>query len=916
MRLANGCFYDEDLFVLTEYPIDKIPLESYERIDKHCSLDLIELMLAFGFNLVLKGGYKLYSIFEDKYNLNERGESSFHFSVNTGYFERGLEYIIDVNDEDLMKDSPMLAITDFDKAMLGLLHASYLGIVCDVSSEGFDSREFFYACLSLFVKAQSYQFQSGKALRNNGSRSDMNALLLALWGFVDNGDSFFLSYFDRVGKGAFTKLKKEEKEGLRSIIEYRGSIRRAVRLSREREEEYIQDPEISNKWNACIDYFNQLSHDENKMLNFMRETGDLLEKKKLARKYLEKIDKPNTIVTDSNFTPTELYESLEERIVKAPNYNWIRTGNGELVYLTPAFAVLTNYPYTFNTVIIAYRLFMISRDKESLRMLTKTLEIYVRKNLSEVPMSLYDDEFISYEESLIEVGNLIVSFYDEHKTIIDGLSFDRIQTEATLSGLQFDRDIELYAYEDDLKSDAAIGRVIEEVSDSEAVSTFVKSLAERMLANDFKDMRNHLFVKRIKKELMDLYIPRLTEKMPANVDNRNIEIGRRMILSINAIYILENVIDTIIDSDRFEIGNIDEIKKQRNSLYNLETLLVNKAYISPDLLFSDEEGVNMHQYRKQIGIDIREMENRYSNLINHDLLDIACKTIEDIKNANDSDLIISIKTRFKETIDAYPKTGINSEVLEIIDQVSDMISEFLISQEKDTSEFEAEKDRICSVVGERYVRLPAEAILSLTTAELLYSQYATEKYAQIGFDYSSVSALYYQAVEAMYNKLLWEPYSGLLNRKKYKKDWFGYLYSNNNLPKEFLGFLPMEDRQYYLSKTYIKSSLTMGTFHSLLSCVRESKDEVIRFVEYMDSYFGRNMVSDSRETYLDYSNKIKKLSEQIEEATPRRNNASHGVKRISKEECQVDREMVLYNLDSTRNNALGIICLFLSLYND
>ena len=56
------------------------------------------------------------------------------------------------------------------------------------------------------------------------------------------------------------------------------------------------------------------------------------------------------------------------------------------------------------------------------------------------------------------------------------------------------------------------------------------------------------------------------------------------------------------------------------------------------------------------------------------------------------------------------------------------------------------------------------------------------------------------------------------------------------------------------------------------------------------------------------------LYKQIELAIPKRNAASHGVNAISLEECKTDKRIVLSDLESIRNNTLGLVMLFLSLF--
>ena len=73
------------------------------------------------------------------------------------------------------------------------------------------------------------------------------------------------------------------------------------------------------------------------------------------------------------------------------------------------------------------------------------------------------------------------------------------------------------------------------------------------------------------------------------------------------------------------------------------------------------------------------------------------------------------------------------------------------------------KDGILSSLGEKADILPDSTVDSLTTPEMLYARYASQEYAEKGFDFSCISALYYQAFEEAYNLLIWRGYADELN---------------------------------------------------------------------------------------------------------------------------------------------------------
>ena len=216
-------------------------------------------------------------------------------------------------------------------------------------------------------------------------------------------------------------------------------------------------------------------------------------------------------------------------------------------------------------------------------------------------------------------------------------------------------------------------------------------------------------------------------------------------------------------------------------------------------------------------------------------------------------------------------------------------------------------------------RLPENAVNTLTTAELLYSKYANQEYADANFDYSCISALYYQAVESMYNGLLWGKYAAKLNGIKEGRDWFSYLYKNGMLPTNLLGYLPTDSPNCYLNKekNRIASALTMGNFKFILfNATSKAADTLPFFKTFLIHEFGFDSVSANSAEYKDFQDKIDMFYNQIETAIPKRNNASHGHQLVSLEECKTDKRIVLSDVDGIRNNILGLIMLFLSIYKN
>ena len=236
-----------------------------------------------------------------------------------------------------------------------------------------------------------------------------------------------------------------------------------------------------------------------------------------------------------------------------------------------------------------------------------------------------------------------------------------------------------------------------------------------------------------------------------------------------------------------------------------------------------------------------------------------------------------------------------------------------------TAEFDNQKKHIKDYIGSSSNRLPENAINALATAELLLNKYAGQEYASKGFDYSCISSLYYQAVESMYNELLWSKYAAKLNDLKENEDSFSYLYRHNELPANMLGYLPADKPNYYLNKekTRIANALTMGNFNYILfNATSNVSNALPDFKSFLEIEFGFDSIPRNSFEYKSFQEGIDELYRQIKVAIPKRNAASHGKNVISLEDCKSDKKIVLSDLQSIRNNSLGLILQFLSLYRD
>ena len=104
------------------------------------------------------------------------------------------------------------------------------------------------------------------------------------------------------------------------------------------------------------------------------------------------------------------------------------------------------------------------------------------------------------------------------------------------------------------------------------------------------------------------------------------------------------------------------------------------------------------------------------------------------------------------------------------------------------------------------IQVSDDVLHTLATAEFLFTKYATDEFAEQGFDYSSISALYYQAFENAYNELIWRKYADKLNALIIEGTPFTTIIESNrycNIKKDHIAFGYLTDnpkgRKHYVS---------------------------------------------------------------------------------------------------------------------
>lgn len=881
-----------------EYPIDSIPIDFKDYIKVY--KPALKLVRDIGIEKLLSFGASMYNILlEGCCNLEDANGAHnwIFFLAETGYdpsvFKPNSQII------ELVDKHPNIAITDIDKALLGLIYMCYCRIaVFGEESLEINRRQLLCSFISFLLNAQSYEQRTGATVDLSTPLDDIYVFLM------------LATAYPQETKSKLINLSETQVSELSSVLTYRKSLYEAVKNARMVEIEYAKNKENESYWNSFISCINNRSAEEERVVKIIYSNEGIDVKSQELEKYLQNILIFDSVIPEVGFSLEKLLQKSEERWNYARNYMWAKTSEGELVRIDSSVASILSFPCSFNCVLIAYHAFLLKQNEKMLGYLTLCLSGFIIRNISQISdVSESFERSESIEDILLYISNLIFEFYNLHSKAIDSQSYDAILKEDALSGLDFKGDILRLVGKKGRELAKEYETVIDAM-DPDKKLVYATKLYESISSENLREIYN---------EFESSISSILPYKKIDGEELINQEIGKRLIVSINAIYILAKTIERALPLGLFDNNRIEEIENAKRRLSKLEDYLVKKTYIAPDFSCFESQDLDMAEYRLIRGIDATKIENNNRELYNKYLFESFKKSVKELRNEKrnfDYEKASQIKNTLREKIKEYPECESKEFILELIDQESEYLSAALMESNSGTAEFDNYIQHLCEFLGPSSSRLPASSINALATAELLFCKYATQEYANVDFDYSCISVLYYQAFESLYNELLWSKYASMLNSLKDNGDWFTYLYQSKKLSANTLGYLPAEKVFRCLDeKNRITTALTMGSFNYLLrNATSNSLTKLPKFRAFIDNLFGYDNSSANTADYQVYQGNIDELYKQIKLAIPRRNAASHGLSVISLEECKTDKMIVLSDIENSRTDALGLIKLFLSLF--
>lgn len=886
----NSTFPNSKLHCIEDYPIEKIPLRATERID----------LINKGMDLIAGGEYTILEliIFLELYyymdcdGLDNIPNEMFHgkpsILITSGYFEN--EYLDgDINIAEALCDSP--CITNLEKliwlAIYSVDHACQFNKAMNKDEENLIAIR--YALANCFCRIQEYESEKGKTI--NVSKlitietepTEIMKMLLCQW--------------DEISVDCVENVCSVEE--IKQIILSRRKLQEKIEEKRKKTYDYMRQDYIKQDWIDFIELFNDLLDNERNAMDIMLSNCSQRKKQDVIEAYFSKV---TTVCKQKEYSLGgriinigKILDNVEHRYKTATYYCVVKDDNGE--YICPAYQILylTTYPFTFNMVLLAFHLFRLRPRKENAIQFLKKAVSFLVCNLCE-NKSMFDVDPSSIVVAISECTELIQDYYNKNKQTIESMEYDEIQNNSV--------------FYDGLRESS--------------IDTLVEMQQFNEVAKLYSDFQDNFDYENPEKYLENNPLEKKLLEIENNEDStKNKVIGKQLIVSLNVISMLIEFIETILNdksADKLKQGiNVNKLMEFQRELRWIDESIKHTVYT---------KSVNVDQYRIEQGINAKWLSERelefstktaianieiIKNGINRLLDGIDNKNIEGVIETN---RLIREQLVLKE--DCY-----SDGLTNWIDEISARITKLLTDKmDKTADEYCHCRDSVYEWLGEKANMLGDEIIATLTTAEVLFGRYAVPEFEDNGFDFSSISSLYYQALEGSFNSLIWNGYAKKLNTTIIDGKSIAELYQTckkDEIRKVAPGYIDLNSISHYLwknkdSKKYVAKDYCMyKSFYDLLDYSVGSRHFLFEFVNYLADIFG---YSNKSEMVCDvaFKKNISDFMKKLDEAIPNRNNASHGNHRIHMKQCTQDKDSVISNIDRIRSNSFGLIQRLLSLF--
>ncbi len=874
-KLNSGYFPDEVLYPDDDYSPVACNIEQLAENGLKVLKQYPELM----YGLFMTFDKRVKEI--ESMNRPELFENEVNLLVNTGYC---------VDDFNVMgKLYPeacklCTAITSIDKVLwYGIWMYYFSDQVPPDDEHNSEHQDMMFALIYLLKAIQKKEIQYNRTIniKSFSAKTNILKLIEADW--------------DKVDKKYFLKLTDYGTKRLKEVNDS------AMRLSEKVAEDYDIQKEIADKteteWHLFLDVFNDLSSKEKDVIFRINRAGSPKDKSRIINDYqsvLRSIQRAKYLINGEEVSLLPLFDVVNERITKAPVYCTVKTDSSKCFQLHPAAFMLVVDSKTFNYLFITFHEFRLTPGKDTAEKFVALALSTIKKNLGEQVI-----DHVSLDEMIKDFYQTVTGFVNKHSRAIERLSFESLRNGSAVVAAELSSSADANGIMEDL------AKRLKEIEKSEEYERELEKIVTgggRMLAtNEVAAMV------RSEEERTD----RIEQEILAS----------RIVVSLNIIYMFCDAVRIMIKNRHanIKIKNREAVEQYRRDLLRIDDKLVHRVYAN----LSDQE-MGMLEYRERNGIITTSLseqeaeEENYRNSVFGEVLKNAISTLVESVDKKDAEGVLRTKALIREEILRYPDCDEKERYTDWLDKISQKISDVLVAQCQKEDDYQKIKDGILSSLGEKASILPDSTVDSLTTAEMLYARYASEDYAEKGFDFSCISALYYQAFEEAYNLLIWRGYADELNAleingQKYTDilDMFKGCAIN---PRDARGYLDPNPKQrsYYIDyrkasrpETKVSTRCMYKSFAILLQNIKPST-AIEHFCEYFAKITGfksiNDMVNDS-----DFMRNCYAFTAAVDASADNRNNASHGGTFISVQQCKSDKKTVLNELEAVRSDSLGLI---------
>ena len=890
----DGNFPKEKISPLKKYPIDEINIEDPYHFDYYLEMKEFFMKNFDHYKTILFLGNRIMQIMNENFsqsNLDEyyKGLSSF---ITTGYFSK--YYFVNITNPI---DFECQVITPLDKLYYMVFQMFYSASERSNYKDANRDLKIAYFFLNSLINIQVSELSGKHTIDLVIGSKNFNQFEMS--------DETLMSLINMNFNGCNAKemrpLINSEYSQIKKVVKERRNLISLYKNKRESALEYICTEKNIVEWNNALNIINDISYKENQLIEYLLRT-DVKSRNKLRsiNNYLQNITsikKGFYILKGKKIKILPIIDSLEERMKIAPDYCMAMLESGEKIDLLFSAGYYLMDSRNFNYLIIMLYKLIIGNSDDDLAEVVTTIWELLERNLGLEEGKYKSYEFTNFDSILDDCNMLINSYYKDNKDQISRFTYNEIQDDISL--LPGTRLYSFSSYQLS-KIDDQIDSKMQQFKDDVFIDEFVDNLVSDSKVSE--NYINDFFASNFNSDMLSLQ----------NIENEANALP--FIKSLNIIYLLIVTINLLLKKSHLSI-NKDHCKNIKRNIMKIERETVASVYRNTYIDISEYREERIIDIDRQI-LDVNtEKQNEYYGL----LFETVLGNIKDLVKESINENVEGMMAKFSEVKQELSKVSdINDyDILSQVDEMLIILKNRIVEKSTNNSfEYMKEENLLRERLGKGFNLLPESAKKELITAELLFSRYANQENESMGFDFSCISSLFYQAVESTYNYLIWNGYRDLINgidelsyielvkgKEKTKLDY-----------QKLRGFLPRKAEKYYVYydkkvKEYKANEyLMMGNFESLLDTMISSPNEVEYFKGYIYDKFGfdcdKNDITNHKKHEL-----LRELQTKMSIAAPKRNFASHGNRRLVLKECIEDRDITLIQTKEMRNEALGLLNL-------